>query len=777
MQPPLPLRSFLACLVLFGAASAAPSQPLPPLPPNPAAPVLRPVAPLGMQRGTSLTLTLTGANLAEPTGLWTSFPAKVTIPTDNNNGKDNAKLQIRLEVPADVPLGFYTVRLATTRGMSNPRLFCIDDLPQVQEVDTNRSPSTAQPVPVPCVVCAKADAEVNDYFKVSVKAGQRVSFEVLGRRLGSAFDPQLTLLDPRTGRELAGGHSNDAPGLQTDARLTHTFKDAGDYLVEVRDVSYRGGDDFYYRLRIGDFPCATTPLPLAARRGTKVNVQFAGPTVDGVAPVALAVPTDPALAEVSVTPRGANGLAGWPVSLALSDLEEVLEQEPNNELARANRVPVPGAITARFQDKGDVDYFVFAAKKGTRYILEAQSHELHSPAEIFLVLRDAKGNQVQATNPMAGPRLDFTAPADGDFYVSAEHLLSWGGPEQTYRLTVTPHAPSFDLALALDRFDVAQAGTVVLPIFLTRRDYAGPVEVGVVGPAGLTGQGTIAAGQPPQPNQPALMLPVKAAVTMSLGPVDFKIQGKATINGQVVTRTLSVRDAIVRDFAGLPVPPRSTYTQLGLAVTPKAPFALALRFDQPVTEPGKPVPLTVTTTRDPGFTAEIVLAATGLPPNVAPALKNIPANQNEVKAQLNTNPGTPVGQFPIVINGKAKHQNHDFSVNADPVPLVLEKPLFTLTAAFDQPMATPGKPAPLTVKVVRTAGFTGEITLSAAGLPANVTAALKNLAVNQNEVKLELQPAANAAVGMFPITLTGKAKHQNRDYTVTAAPVTLVLKK
>src|SRR5262249_3644022 len=158
------------------------------------------------------------------------------------------------------------------------------ELPQVMEVDSNRNRATPQPVPVPCVVVGKADAEVSDYYQLHVLSGQRVTFEILGRRLGSAFDPQITLFDPRTGRELPGGHSNDAPGLQTDARLTHTFKQAGDYVIEVRDVMYRGGPDYWYRLRIGDFPCATTPIPMAARRGTQRTVSFAGPVLDGVAP-------------------------------------------------------------------------------------------------------------------------------------------------------------------------------------------------------------------------------------------------------------------------------------------------------------------------------------------------------------------------------------------------------------------------------------------------------------------------------------------------------------
>jgi hypothetical protein len=192
----------------FSAYASIRAQEPPPTPPNPQAPVLGPAVPLGMQRGTSMELTLTGANLTEPTGVWTSFPGRITIPTDKNNGKEPGKLRVQLEVPGDAPLGFHSLRLATAHGMSNLRLFCIDELPQVMEVDSNRSRSTPQSVPVPCVVVGRADAEIADYYRINVRAGQRVSFEVLGRRLGSALDPQITLLDPKSGRELPGGHNN-----------------------------------------------------------------------------------------------------------------------------------------------------------------------------------------------------------------------------------------------------------------------------------------------------------------------------------------------------------------------------------------------------------------------------------------------------------------------------------------------------------------------------------------------------------------------------------------
>ena len=118
----------------FSAYASIRAQEPPPTPPNPQAPVLGPAVPLGMQRGTTMELTLTGANLTEPTGVWTSFPGRVTIPTDKNNGKEPGKLRVQLDVPGDAPLGFHSLRLATAHGMSNLRLFCIDELPQVFNV-------------------------------------------------------------------------------------------------------------------------------------------------------------------------------------------------------------------------------------------------------------------------------------------------------------------------------------------------------------------------------------------------------------------------------------------------------------------------------------------------------------------------------------------------------------------------------------------------------------------------------------------------------------------
>lgn len=762
------------CISLFAVALLTPlSSAQPPAPvntPNPLAPTLALSAPVGMQRETSLEITLTGTNLAEPTGVWTSFPAKVTIPTDMNNGKDASKLRVRFEVGKDAPLGFHTIRVATTRGISNFRPFCVDDLPQLLEVDTNRNKTTPQVVPVPCVVVGRADAEVSDYFKITVAAKQRLSFDVIGRRLGSAFDPQLTLFDVRTGRELPGGYSNDAPGCQTDPRLTYTFPTAGEYLVEIRDVQYRGGADFYYRLRIGDFPCATTPIPMAAKRGSKVSVTFAGTSVESARPVEVTTPSDPGQTSVNVTPLGANGLPGWPVLLALTDHEELVEQEPNNDPAKAMRLPIPCGVTGRFQSKGDVDHFVFAAKKGQRYFLTVKTLEYGSPTEVYMTLKDSKGAQIAVSNPAAAPpvsqRLDFTAQADGDYVLGVEHLHYWGGPAESYHLTVEPYHPSVDLTLQLDRFDVPPgAGTLVF-VQATPVDYVGPIELKVVGPPGLAGQATIPAGQT------STLLHLKANPEMSPGPHAITVQGTVSIPGAPRTVVANARATTIATLAGLPFPPLSLPQQIGAAVIEKSPFQLAVKFETLGAVRGLPATLLVSATRAPNFSEEIALAALALPANVAVALKPIPKGANEVKLQLTPAANAALGQFLFGITGKTKHNAKDYAGSSSPVELVVGLPFDLKTEPTLVKLAQGGK-GKLKVSAVRKGGYTGPITLTLQNLPAKLTAPpMASIAANQLETEIELSAATDAAAGekadvSVQGTATGAGNQQNQSTKFT----------
>src|SRR5262249_10241651 len=135
----------------------------------------------------------------------------------------------------------------------------------------------------------------------------------------------------------------------------------------------------------------------------------------------------------------------------------------------------------------------------------------------------------------------------------------------------------------------------------------------------------------------------------------------------------SIRTIVSQGLANLPLPPKNLLTSLGLAVTEKPPFALTAKLDAASYAPGKPATLTVTATRSPGFAAEIMLSAAGLPPGVTAMLKNISANQNDIKLTLTLTPQAKVGQAAVTITGKAKHQDQEVTASAPPVMLVIKK--------------------------------------------------------------------------------------------------------
>jgi hypothetical protein len=719
-------------------------QPKPPAT-NPQAPTINPLTPAAVQRGVPLELLVTGANLANPTGVSLSVPAKISISKEDKNGQDATKFKVRIDVPADTPVGAYAFRIGTPRGVSNLRVLCVDDLPQLTASGSNRNKAAAQVIPVPCAVTGTVAAEQGDFYKFTVKAGQRLSFDCVARRIGSAIDAHMTVYDAKSMRELA--YDNDSPGCQNDPRIAYTFKEAGDYVVEVNDVLKRGGGEFFYRLRIGDFPLATTAMPMAAKRGTKAKIGFAGPAVDGVAPVDVTVPKDSTASFVWVSPKGAGGLSGWPVPLAISDHDEAVEKEPNNDAKTATRIAVPGGITGRFQKSDDTDFYLFSAKKGQKLAIEAQTLELYAPTLVYMVLRNAKTNaEVAKSNPAApapgDQKIDFTAADDGDFVIEVQHLHFAGGPNESYRLTIRPPVNGFDVVLPSERFDVAPSGVAAIPVQIVRKGYAGPVDLSATGHPGLSGKASLKAGQ----NAGILMVAAKGDLAM--GAYQFQILGKATVDGQAVARVAGAKAQIVAAFNGLPYPPMHLQNYVALAVKEKAPFSLAIRMEPPEGVPGGKANVIITATRDPGFEDEITLTPpTGLPPTIPPP-KTIPAigkGKNETSFPLDLNVKTPQGEYFVLVSAKTKHQGKELSGAAPPLLLVLGLP-FDLKVEPASVSLQPGEKAKLKVTAIRKGGYKGPIALDVRKLPAMVTATKATIAADQNTVEIELAAAPTAPV-------------------------------
>src|SRR5262245_48190884 len=248
-------------------------------------PVLRELQPWGGQRGQTVTLTMIGDGLLPGAEVFSGIPGTIEErdPTDSSD-----RLEFKLAIPADAPLGVYPLRVRTSKGLSQAQFFSVGDLPEVNETEPNdaleltnqlslalpRENTAAmqlQHLTLPVTVNGTASGADQDAFWFSGKQGERVVVEVEAQRIGSKLDPVLAVYSA-TGRELT--YVDDTPGLGADCRVDLVLPEDADYLVVVRDSKYSGGLPGQYRIKIGSFGYAQTVFPLGWQRGREVDVTW-----------------------------------------------------------------------------------------------------------------------------------------------------------------------------------------------------------------------------------------------------------------------------------------------------------------------------------------------------------------------------------------------------------------------------------------------------------------------------------------------------------------------
>jgi hypothetical protein len=121
-------------------------------------------------------------------------------------------------------------------------------------------------------------------------------------------------------------------------------------------------------------------------------------------------------------------------------LAEVSEKPGNDDRATAQDVPVNCAVNGTSKN-GKESVFRFRAKKGQRVVAEVFAQRLDSQLDANLLVTDSAGKQLAASGNHAGkdPLAEFVAPKDGDYFVTVNDLSFRGG--HPYRLVITdrPH--------------------------------------------------------------------------------------------------------------------------------------------------------------------------------------------------------------------------------------------------------------------------------------------------------------------------------------------------
>lgn len=729
--------------------------------------------PSGVSVAQPTDVTFVGAGLAGSTGAWTNAPGTLELAPgiEGNNTRPDSVIY-RFTPAANATVGVYGVRFVGPAGVSGLRLLMVDDLATVLDNSANKTIETAQPVAFPAAVDGACEAESYDYYKISVAAGQRISVEVVGRRLGSPVDPVVRLIDA-SGREFA--FSDDEPGIGYDCRFMHTFAAAGDYLLEVSDRGNKGSPSHRYRLRIGDFPLVTAPFPTGGPAGGTVRVAVAGAQVEGVSPMTVALPQGASASLVSLAAKFNTGAGSAPLTLLTSTLPEQIEMEPNDAPESATRAAIPGVFNGRFEVPKDRDWFEFSAKAGQRFRFIGITRALGSPTDLFMRLRKADGTVLAEAEDSGADEgiIDFAFTEDGVFRLSVEDNLSRrGGPEHVYRVEVEPYRPGFTLALDADKFDVPKGGYFLAKVTTVRRDYTGPITLSVVG----AGDGFQLSNNVIPENAAEVVMTVKAPDGLEQGkPHLARIVGTAKIGDADFAAVASTLTPLRAQLGGLMNPPSDLIGSIGLGVGPVFPEFFQLAVDEGVANfaqvQGAAV-FTVKATKTNGFDEAITLVVEGLPPGVTAAVTPIEKGKAEAAVTLTGPAALADGEFPFKVVGTSAFQNQPGRFALDKLVMRVVKPIeVSLTPAGSM---APGGTLKVKVALRRHGGANGAVTVSfknpslGVNTPAEVT-----IAEGQSEAEVEFTAAADAVPGQRQVSAVGAIKINERLVVVDSKPATL----
>jgi hypothetical protein len=159
----------------------------------------------------------------------------------------------------------------------------------------------------------------------------------------------------------------------------------------------------------------------------------------------ITLPKDapPGIQDVRVVAKG--GVSN-PRAFVIGSQPEAIEQEPNDDLPKAQRIALNSGMSGVVGAPTDVDYYAFTGKKGQRIICSCLASSIDSKLPAALQVYSAAGTYLGFNRGYnrEDALVDVTLPEDGEYYVRVfSFSYTVGGPDYFYHLTVS-QAPWID---------------------------------------------------------------------------------------------------------------------------------------------------------------------------------------------------------------------------------------------------------------------------------------------------------------------------------------------
>ncbi len=708
-----------------------------------AVPQLNGITPYGAQRGTEVEVQFNGDRFADAQQILFYEPG-ITV-THLESVAANA-IKTRLAVAPDCRLGLHQLRVRTATGISNLRTFSVGAMPEIKEAEPNNDFLQPQKIALDTTVNGVVENEDVEYFAVEAKKGERITAEIEGLRLGNFFfDPYVAILDTKR-FELA--RSDDAPLLRQDCIASIVAPQDGVYIIQVRETSFAGNGACLYRLHVGHFPRPTAVFPFGGKPGETVDVQWLG---DLLGPRAEKLPLPTAAASTfGIFAQDERGISPSANPFRLTDLNNVLEAEPNNAAAQATSGEAPLAANGVISQPSDVDWFKFTAKKGQVNDVRVFARSNGSPLDAVLnIFRNNGATAVVGNDDSGGPDsyLRFTVPEDDTYFILVQDHLNQGGADYVYRVEVGPVRPVLTLGVSeRSQFvdivaPVAQGNRFAFLVNAQRADFGGDLNLEFKDlPPGVTVE-TL----PMLANRGDVPVLITAAAGTPLSGALVDIIGRHADPNQKIEGHLRQRTSLIRGINNIEV--WNQYSdRLAMAVTQEAPFKIEIVEPKvPLVRDGA-MNLKVVATRKEGFKSPIALQMLYNPPGVGSSSAiAIAEGQTEALIPLTANSAAEVQKWKIAVLGEATVGDGPVQVASQLATLDVSEPYLAFT--FQSAATEQGKPTDVVIKVEKRKDFEGPAKLEMLGLPNEVTTEPREITKDSTEIVFPVKTTANSPAG------------------------------
>lgn len=475
-------------------------------------PILRSLSPAGCQAGQSVEVTVSGDNLQNLRTLESTVQGLESQLLDGS--------RFRLSIPADAPLGHCDIWAVSSDGISAPATFIIGNREERPEVEPNDSVSDAQSLSPNAVVNGRIDkANDRDWFSFSASMGQRVIIECHAERIGSALRAILEVFDA-TGRRLAVNRGY----FGTDPLIDFQVPADGAYFVTVQDLTASGNAQSIYRLAVDSGPRVAFAMPNVVQCGKPSRITLYGWNLTPPGSASAVGTLDWIETELPAAPDTSTGfpsarllstqsvIAGHsfafhfpgahaPIIIGKTDVPVVQDQSSNHAAEAAQELRIPCEVSGQLVAGDERDWYVFAARRGEVFHIEAFGQRIQSPVDLQISVMDSSDSaerrelaqfrdEVQNVGGTfrtdhADPAGRWVCPSDGRYLIVIHNVI--GGlhadPRRVYRLSLRREEPAVEVVAvphgnASAGINVPNNGRTVLDLVaIRRRGLQGSVRV------------------------------------------------------------------------------------------------------------------------------------------------------------------------------------------------------------------------------------------------------------------------------------------------------------